>query len=295
MSRLKLEMLATFLTVARLKNLSRAAEQMNLTQPAITSRIKALEDALGARLFERTPQGMRLTKRGDVLVRYAEQYQHLSQMVEEHVMDASGVDRLIRLGVSETIAQSWLPDFIGALRTRFPNLKVEITVDISINLREALIGHEIDLAVLLGPISDYTIDNVILPDVPLAWFCAAGTEAVDLAKIPVATYARNTRPYRELRSALYERIGPDVTLFPSSNLSSCFRMVEAGLCVGALPVSLGQALVTEGKLATFDPGWTPDPLRFSASYLGEPRNHLVQSAAKVAQQIAEHSGGVAQA
>lgn len=289
MSNLKLEHLRTFLAVVRFKSISRAAEALHLTQPAATSRIKSLEQGLGTTLFERTPSGMRLTKRGDMLLQYAEQFQHLSELIEEHVVDASGVDRLMRLGVSETIAQSWLPDFVGALRKKFPQLKIEISVDISINLREQLLGREIDLAILLGPISDFTIDNVILPDVELAWFRASGgasDDPVDLATMPIATYARNTRPYRELRASLFNRFGPEVSMFPSSSLSSCFRIVEAGLAVGALPISLGASFEREGKLVRFDPGWTPEPLRFSASYLGEPRSHLIETAAKMADEIA---------
>jgi DNA-binding transcriptional LysR family regulator len=288
-SNLKLEHLRTFLAVARFKSVSRAAETLHLTQPAVTSRIKALEDSLGTVLFDRSAAGMHLTKRGDMLMQYAEQFQHLSELVEEHVVDASGVDRLIRLGVSETIAQSWLPDFVGALHKAFPQLKIEISVDISINLREQLLGREIDLAILLGPVSDYTIDNVILPDVELAWYRAPGgspDDPVDLSAVPIATYARNTRPYRELRAALFERFGPDISMFPSSSLSSCFRMVEAGLSVGALPISLGAPLERDGKLVRFDPGWTPKPLSFSASYLGEPRSHLIESAANMADAIA---------
>ena len=142
---------------------------------------------------------------------------------------------------------------------------------------------------LLGPISDYTIDNVVLPDVELGWFRAPGgapDDPVDLATIPIATYARNTRPFRELRAELFERFGPEISMFPSSSLSSCFRLVEAGLGVGALPLSLGAPLVEEGKLVQFDPGWTPKPLRFSASYLGEPRSHLIETAAKIAGEVA---------
>lgn len=232
---------------------------------------------------------MRLTKRGDMLVHYAEQFQHLSDLVEEHVVEASAVDRLIRLGVSETIAQSWLPEFVGALRTKYHSLKIEISVDISLNLRDQLLGREIDLGILLGPVSDYTVDNVVLPDVPLAWFRAAGGPAdqiVNLGEIPIATYAKNTRPFRELRAALFERLGSEISLFPSSSLSSCFRMVEAGLCVGALPISLAQKFVHEGKLVEFNPGWVPEPLQFSASYLGDPRNHLVEAAAVIARDIA---------
>lgn len=288
MSRLKLEHLQTFVAVARYGSVSRAAEALNLTQPTATSRIKAMEEALGAKVFERTAGGMVLTKRGDLLLRYAEQFQQLSDMVEEHVMDAAGIDRFMRIGVSETIAQSWLPDFVGALHSHYPELTIEISVDISINLRQQLLGREIDLAILLGPISDFTVDNVHLPSVDLVWFRAAGqaAEPVDLGQVPITTYARNTRPFREIRAELFQRFGPHVRLFPSSSLSSCFRMVEAGLAVGALPRSLGKPLLEQGKLVEFDPGWTPSPLRFSASYIAEPRNHLIEAAARTAQEVA---------
>jgi DNA-binding transcriptional LysR family regulator len=260
MSRLKLEQIETFLAIARYGSVSRAAEALNITQPTATARLKALEDNLSVTVFDRIASGMKLTKRGDMLLRYAEQFQQLSDMVEEHVMDAGGIERFMRIGVSETIAQSWLPDFIGVIHREFPQLKMEISVDISLNLREQLMRREIDLAILLGPISEFTVDNVDLQEFELVWFSAAGHGPVDLATTPVATYARNTRPYRELRAQLFERFGPNVTLFPSSSLSSCFRMIEAGLAVGALPKSLGEELVAAGKLVEFDPGWAPSPL-----------------------------------
>ena len=141
----------------------------------------------------------------------------------------------------------------------------------------------------MGPVSDFTVDNVVLQDVPLAWYCApihAQNGAINLADFPIATYAKNTRPYRELRTAMFERFGPEISLFPSSSLSSCFRLVETGLCVGALPISVTQDMVDAGKLHAFDPGWRPEPLQFSASYLGEPKSHLFASAAKIARDVA---------
>ena len=290
MSRFKLDQLQTLVAVSHYESVSKAALALNLTQPAVTTRIKSLEDALGLQIFERDSKGMRLTKRGSMLLQFAEQFQHLSDLLEERVVDPQSVNQLLRIGVSETIAQSWLPDFIGALRATFPNLKVEISVDISINLRDRLLGREIDLAILLGPISDYIVDNVPLPSVPLAWFRSTlGDQSapINFNEIPIATYAKNTRPYRELKSAMFERFGADISLFPSSSLSSCFRLVEAGLCVGALPVNLAEGLVEAGKLAQFDPGWVPEPLQFSASFLGEPNNYLLSAAAEIAKESAE--------
>lgn len=289
MTRINLEQLRTFLAVVRHGGVRKAASALNLTQPAVTARIKNLEDTLACALFERRAEGMRLTKRGELLLAHAEKFEQLTELVERDVVDPLGVEGRLRLGVSETIAQCWLPDLVSRLHERYPRLEIEFNVDISINLRSGLVNREIDLAILLGPISEHKVNNIELPGFDLAWYCAGSrdclVEAADL-KRPVLTYARNTRPYRELKEMLFERVGPDVSLFPSSSLSACFRLVEADLGVAALPRALASEHVAAGRIAEFDPGWVPSPLQFTASYLGEPKSHLIETAAEIALEVA---------
>ncbi|SEL18482.1 DNA-binding transcriptional regulator, LysR family [Roseovarius azorensis] len=294
MSRMNLEQIRTFLAVVRLGGVSKAAQVLNLTQPAVTTRIRNLEQSLGADLFDRTGSGMRLTKRGELLLKYAEQFEQLGELVQKDVIEPEGTEGRLRLGVSETIAQCWLPEFIARLHQIYPRLEIEINVDISMNLRAGLLDREIDLAILLGPVSDHAVDNIELPGFDLAWYQAPGSDhgggaSAGYFSRPVITYARNTRPYRELKSELFRRVGPGIALFPSSSLSACFRLVEAGLGVAALPRALGAAYVESGRIAEFDPGWHPEPLRFSASYMGEPRSHMIITAAQTALRVAlEH-------
>jgi len=286
MTRLNLEQIRTFLAVLRLGGVRRAAGALNLTQPAVTARIKALEEALGCALFERGAGGMKLTKRGELLLAHAEKFEQLSELVERDVVAPDGVEGRLRLGVAETVAQCWLPDLVTRLHRLYPRLEIEFNVDVSSQLRNGLLNREIDMAILLGPISDYTVHNVELPGFDLAWYAAAATPKAQSAQAllsrPVMTYARNTRPYRELKEMLFERVGPNVALFPSSSLSACFRLVEADLGVAALPRALGQDYVDAGRIRHFDPGWVPAPLRFTASYLAEPTSHLVSTAAQLA-------------
>ena len=288
MSRINLEQLKTFISVVRLGGIRKAALALHVSQPAATARIKNLEEALAVKLFERTASGLKLTKRGEMLLNYAEQFEHLSELVEENISAPEGIENHLRIGASETITQSWLPEFVSALHEKFPKLAIEINVDISVNLRKSLLNREIDLAILLGGVSEYTVDNIELPGVDLAWYVSgkepapAGGDADLILTKPIITYSRNTRPYRELKNSLLERIGPGVALFPSSSLSACFRLVEAGLGVAALPEVLGRSFVADGRLRRFDPGWTPNPLMFSVSYRGDPRSHLAEAAAKLA-------------
>ena len=291
MTRLNIEQLRTFLAVVRHGGVRKAASVQNLTQPAITARIKNLEETLACTLFERRSGRMRLTKRGELLLAHAEKFEHLTELVERDVVNPEGVEGRLRLGVSETIAQCWLPDLVSRLHARYPRLEIEFNVDISVYLREGLMNREIDLAILLGPISEHKVNNIELPGFDLAWYAAGSRDyPFDVAdlKRPVLTYARNTRPYRELKEMLFERVGPDVSLFPSSSLSACFRLVEADLGVAVLPSALGNEHVSAGRIREFDPGWVPSPLQFTASYLGEPKSHLVETAARTALEAANH-------
>jgi DNA-binding transcriptional LysR family regulator len=291
MTRINLDQITAFLSVVRLGGVRKAAQTLNLTQPAVTSRIKNLEESLSKMLFDRTSGGLRLTKDGELLLKYAERFEQLAEMVEKNVVDPEGLEGYLRIGASETITQCWLPDFVTRLHRKFPRLEVEINVDISANLRKGLLDREIDLAFLLGPISDYTVDNTDLPDFDLAWYVAPdvdppGDDPASFLQMPVLTYARNTRPYRELKAMLFERVGPGVVMFPSFSLSACFRLVEAGIGVAALPKALGRPYVDSGRIREFDPGWTLSPLRFTASYLGDPKSHMIETAAKMARDVA---------
>ena len=283
--RFTLDQLSAFLTVARTGGVRKAAEELNLTQPAVTARLKSLEATLGVQLFDRS-NGMALTKSGAALVTYAEQSLQINDLIHRHVASPETLERQYRIGVSETIVQSWLPEFISRLRAAFPRLSVEIDVDISRNLRERLLSNAIDFALLMGPVSDYRVENAPLPAFPMAWFRAPHLHVDEPgADAPVITFARDTRPYRLLKEELLARYGAGVSLFPSSSLSACFQLVAAGLGVGALPLSIASPYLRSGAIERFDLGWTPNSLDFTASYLAADGS-VGARAAEIAQQVA---------
>ncbi len=281
-----LDQLQTFLWVARLQGVRRAAEQMNISQPAVTARLQALEDHLQVKLFERTTRGVVLTREGELLRGYAEQIAFVQDEIRQRVSDPTGLEGLFRVGASETIAETWLPRFLEQLNTDYPRLTLELTVDISFNLREALLAGQLDLALLMGPVSAYTVNNVALPSFDLGWYRAANRPDPDFLTTPVISYARNTRPYRELVEELTRRHGPGVRVFSCASLSASIQMIASGIGIGPIPTALAQDRVTSGQLQAFDPGWTPSPLNFTASWMAEPRNSMAERCAHLAARIA---------
>ncbi len=281
-----LDQLQTFLWVARLQGVRRASEQMNISQPAVTARLQALEDALQVKLFERTTRGVRLTREGELLRGYAEQIVFVQEEIRQRVSDPTGLEGLFRVGASETIAETWLPQFLEQLSLEYPRLDLELTVDISFNLREALLARQLDLAFLMGPVSAYTVNNIALPSFDLGWYRSAKRPDPDFLKTPVISYARNTRPYRELVEELGKRHGPGVRVFSCASLSASIQMIASGIGVGPIPNALAQDRVAAGQLQPFDPGWLPAPLVFTASWMAEPRNTLAERCAHLAAKVA---------
>ena len=281
------DQIKTFLWVARLGGFRRAAERLNLSQPAVSTRISNLEQELRVPLFERGPGELVLTKHGALLLSYAEQMLFVEEEIKQRVANPSEAEGLFRVGASETIAQAWLPDFLKAFSEQYPRVNVDLTVDISLNLRTELLERKLDLALLMGPVSEFSVENIVLPSFDLHWYRSTTNPQTDLSKIPVISYSSKTRPYRELMSELSRRIGPKLRIYASASLSASLKMIAAGIAVGPYPRALANDFLEVRQIVEFDAGFRPEPLSFTASYLSEPRSFLVENSAKIAREVAE--------
>ncbi len=280
------DQIRTFLWVARLGGFRKAADRLHLSQPAVSTRISNLEQELRVPLFKRGPGELVLTKHGTLLLSYAEQMLFVEEEIKQRVSNPAEAEGLFRVGASETIAQAWLPDFLKAFSEQYPRVNVDLTVDISLNLRSELLERKLDLALLMGPVSEFSVENVKLPSFDLHWYRSVANEQTDLSEIPVISYSSKTRPYRELMSELSRRVGPKSRVFASASLSASLKMIAAGIAVGPYPRTLANDFLETGQIVEFDPGFRPSPLEFTASYLSEPRSFLVENSAKIARDVA---------
>jgi DNA-binding transcriptional LysR family regulator len=297
MLNLKFEQVRAFLHASRGGGNTNAANALHLTQPAITARIKNLELLLGTELFDRDDGARRLSKRGELMLEYADQLEHLVNQIERNVADPAGIEGYLRIGVSETIAQYWMSTLIKELHATFPKIQIELQVDISPRLHDALCGREIDLIIALGTSPDQQVKLLPLPPVTLNWYTSSKDPVQDasaaraLFNKPVITYPRKTRPYQEMRDAVWQKLGRDVSLLPSSSLPSSMRLVAAGVGVAAFPAFLTTEEERNGTICRFDPQWCPHPLNFGVHYINDPSDPMVERVAKIASRIAvEHVG-----
>src|ERR1700681_5000773 len=191
----------TFLWVVTLGSFRGAAQRLNTTQPAISQRIAQLEREMGVKLLNREHRVASPTASGRQLMVYAEKLIGMRSEMLAAVGDRSAMRGVLRLGTAETIVHTWLPQLIKSVNQAYPNLSLEIEVDITPNLRARLLAQEIELAFLLGPLAASTVRNRTLCDYPIGFLaspslglCNGHVGLRDLAKFPIITFPPKTHP-----------------------------------------------------------------------------------------------------
>jgi LysR family transcriptional regulator, transcriptional activator of the cysJI operon len=144
--------LKVFRSVAEHLNFRKASEHLFLTQPAVTLQIKALENDLGVRLFDRSANRVALTPQGSVLLRYARKISALAAQAE-HELGAEGgqFSGELSLGVSTTIAQYVLPRLIGAFLDEHPRVQLALRSGNTEQVVQLVLDGSVAIGLIEGP------------------------------------------------------------------------------------------------------------------------------------------------
>lgn len=279
--------LETFVWISRLGSFRAAAQRLYTSQPSVSARISGLEDQLGVALFERVGRRVVLTAKGRELLTYAEKILHLHGEMLQVVAKPDSIQGSIRLGVAETIAYTWLPRLIERVSEAYPAINLELDIDISVNLAEKLMNHDIDIAFLMGKVHQTGIVNQPLCRYPLVWVASPrldippGPVSVsELAKWPIITYPRRSEPYTIIRS-LVDPMNHSTRIHSSSSLSTIIRMTVDGIGVSALPREIVQRELQSGVLHQFEVDASIPDLVFNAAYGSAPGANVVRAVAEL--------------
>src|SRR5436305_8521659 len=149
------DQLETFLEVARHTSFSRAVEKRFRTQPAISSQIRALEDEIGARLFDRSGGKVALTGAGKVFQQYAE---HTLEARKTMLVTVAEMERVPRgeivVGANEGTCLHILPEVFAEFKKLYPNVGVQISRSERAKILESIIENSVDFGVVSAPVDD---------------------------------------------------------------------------------------------------------------------------------------------
>ncbi len=153
-----LDQLVTLQMVSNAKSFRRAAEQLHLTQPAVSKQIRALELELGERLFERG-RTARLTTAGATLLKHAEHLSKIVRIARDEIADLRELrSGHLSIGASHTVATHLLPDLIETYRLEYPHVALSVETGWSPEIVNRVASHDLDLGlvVLVTPKPDDT-------------------------------------------------------------------------------------------------------------------------------------------
>lgn len=149
--------LKVFDTVAKRLNFTKAANELNITQPAVTKHIKEIESNLNIKLFERNGTKIKLTKAGEILLKYTEEIFSVYQKMEFEIGQLQEKQKgTLRLGASTTIAQYVLPPILAEFRKRFPEIQLSLVIQNSEKIEDLLANHKIDVGLIEAQIKNRT-------------------------------------------------------------------------------------------------------------------------------------------
>ena len=289
----------TFLWVVKLGSFRGAAQRLNTTQPAISQRIAQLERELGVKLLNRDHRVASPTASGRQMLVYAEKLIGLRAEMLAEVGDRSAMRGVLRLGVAETIVHDWLPRLIKSVNESYPNLSLEIEVDVTPNLHARLLAQEIELAFALGAPSESGIRSRVLCDYPISFLASPAlgfgkglVTAEQMARFPIITFPRKTKPYEVVREVFDRPELPPIRLHASASLATVIHMAVEGLGIAVIPDAIVENELADGRLRLLDTDLTIAPLTFTASWLASPDAVAIERVAHLARQIAQASVAV---
>lgn len=250
-SRISLYHLETLLWIDRLGTFSAAAERLNTTQPAVSARMRELEQRLGTTLFHRDGRGMSLTAAGRKLVRDCDPLLRDMQVAllgSGGFAEASGV---VRIGAGEIAAASCLPAFLAGLKADLPNVGLEIEIDLTANLIQQLLTGRTDMAFAAGPVAHPALKTRPIGEVELVWLASpavAAAFAAGDAKLPVWSLASHSPIHGRMRDAIQASRIAQKSLNLCNNARTMIDIAKAGGGIGIFPRPMVRAEIDSGAL-----------------------------------------------
>ncbi|WP_116473497.1 LysR family transcriptional regulator [Zobellella maritima] len=235
MKNLPTDLLRTFVTINQLGGFTQAGELLGRSQPAISLQVKRLEEQLNVRLFNRA-HGLQLTEEGQLLMSYAQKMLDLNDAVVSR-LDSPKVIGTVRLGIPNDFEVSFLATTLGRFAQAYPDVTLDVSSDISVNLLHDYRKGEYDLVMAMeeshqqqGQLSDFILE-------PLVWVRSNNLVLNADAPLPLILYPKGCLYRQSMIRALTDANISWRIIYSSYSLLGIQAAIKAGLGISALAKS----------------------------------------------------------
>ena len=252
---MEIDQIETFLAVSTFGGFHRAADALRVSQPAVSARIKALEESLGVRLFARSRTGLALSAAGKTLQPYAEQLLKTASLARQAVHEQrAGSAGPLQIASALSISLYFLPDVLQRFQYAHPKVQIQIRSGHSKAVLEMVLGGEAEIG-LARSLQHPEVETFSLRDDPLLLVTHAKHRRSRQARLqqvaswPLIFYERGSSDWT-LTSGLFRRAGlvPNV-VYEVDSIETAKRMVERGLGLAFLPQLAMLREIRSGRLS----------------------------------------------
>lgn len=271
-----------------------AASKLNMSQSAISKRIHELEESFNIEIFDRRSRSAQLTEKGRELLDYCSDIIHRRDQLLERISDKQVLVSRLRLGVTELTAMTWLPSLIESIRTLYPKVRIEPSIELSSVLYENITNDLLDLIIVPDIFNDVRLISVPLKSVENAWMCSPklispGTE-LDLLDIP--DYSFLLQGAQSGTGLIYERYFSSRGVTFNKNIISNNLLAQIGLAISGigityLPVKCLKFLLDQQKLGVIKLKPAPPLVRYAVMYRTDRTFGVVPAIAEKAAELCD--------
>jgi len=252
---ISIRQLEVFIAVATLGTVRRAAEQLHLTQPAVSMALSDLERHLGAPLFDRLRGRLHLNAQGgEQLARAREIVERLRDMQRPRA-DSRALEGELRIGASNTVGNYLVGELLGPIVAQHPMIALHLTVDNTRDITRRLLDREIDLACVEGPVHHPQLETLPWRNDALSVCAAPSDPLAQKAELEPGDFSGAHWILRERGSATRSQteqalnsLPPGRILLELGQIEAIKQAVIAGLGIACLPAAAAVDAVATGRL-----------------------------------------------
>lgn len=237
-----LKHLKIFAEVCRYQSVTRAAEELYMSQPAVSLAVREMEEHYGQKLFERLSRKMYVTDAGKELLAYAGEILQRAEEMEQK-MQNQDYRKILRIGASMTMGTFYLPEAVRSIRKKYPDTEIQVQVNSSDLLEEKVLKNELDFCFIEGAVHAEQLGREELGEDALWLICSAENPLTARKRLCLEDLKDEAFLLREKNSGTREVIDSVfllhnfsvIPLWESTSTLALVRAAAAGLGITIVP------------------------------------------------------------
>lgn len=274
----------TFVTLVQTRHFGQAARALGVSQPVVSSRIASIETQLGFKIIDRSGRDFALTTEGTIVLRSFREVLDKLHDLSLALRDAADrAPEMVRIGAIDSAVSSWLPDLIDRLHSRFPALRIALTIQGTKDLQDNLAMGALDLVFGVTPAIGEDIGNWTACEYEMSWIGAPSRNrrghcysVAELAEEPIITFSQGTPPAQMLAPYFQDEKALAANFISCNSLFAILALARRGDGIAAVPTVTVAEELSAGGLVRLDVEKPLAPMSLIASWRNEGRKALIE-------------------